>query len=114
MFYTIDDIAQVCHEANRVLQALNGDPVNPPWEQLDADLRSSTASGVQYALDNPLANPVDQHEAWMRERVEQGWVFGPVKNTETREHPQLVPYDELPEAQRAKDKVFTAIVRALS
>ena len=36
-----------------------------------------------------------------------------MKNPETKEHPCFVPYDELPEAQKAKDAIFGAVVRGV-
>lgn len=39
--------------------------------------------------------------------------FGPVKDPERKEHPCFVPYDQLPAAQRAKDHIFNAVVRAV-
>jgi hypothetical protein len=50
----------------------------------------------------------------MREKLETGWRYGKVKNEEARTHPLLVPFDELPPAEQAKDHLFISIVRALS
>lgn len=35
-----------------------------------------------------------------------GWKYGPNKDFERKEHPCLVPYNELPEIQQRKDAVF--------
>ena len=42
-----------------------------------------------------------------------GWVYGEHKDEQRKTHPCIVPYDELPAAQRAKDALFLANVRAL-
>lgn len=49
----------------------------------------------------------------MKEKIEDGWVYGDEKDTEKKTHPCLVPYEELPEFQKKKDALFQAIVDAL-
>lgn len=43
------------------------------------------------------------HTAWMRERLAAGWSFGPKRDDEKKEHPCLVPYDELSEEEKGYD-----------
>ena len=50
----------------------------------------------------------------MREKVERGWQYGPLKDADLKEHPCIVPFDELPPEQQAKDHLFKAIVDALA
>lgn len=108
------EIASVCHEANRQLTRLIGDvPVQPPFDECGLDMATSAAKGVEFAIANPDAPPSAQHDAWMKERLEQGWKLGPVKDAAKKEHPALVPYEQLPEAVRRKDVLFKAIVNAL-
>jgi len=107
-------IAAVCHEANRRLTLLVADvPVQPSWEECGEDMQQSSVRGVEFAIANPDASPSAQHDAWMQERIAQGWKLGPVKNVETKEHPALVPYESLPEGTRRKDALFKNIVAAL-
>ena len=109
----VEEIAQVVHEANRALQAIQGDPApSPPWEIAPEWQRASAISGVEGALGG--LTPQESHASWMDYRREQGWIYGPVKDPEAKEHPCLVPYDELPEDQKVKDRVFVAIVQACS
>lgn len=44
------------------------------------------------------------HEVWAQNRMNEGWVYGPVRNDEKRETPCLVPYEELPEEEKAYDR----------
>jgi len=48
------------------------------------------------------------HEVWAAERMKEGWTWGPVRNDERREHPCLVPYDELPESEKDYDRRTSA------
>ena len=82
------------------------------WEAMSETMRAGYISGVRMVLAGET--PEKLHTAWMKSRVEEGWTFGPVKNTETRQHPCLVPYEELPETQRRKDALFWAVVRAMA
>ena len=37
------------------------------------------------------------HEVWAKSRMAEGWTYGPVRDDIKKQHPCLVPYDELPE-----------------
>jgi hypothetical protein len=44
------------------------------------------------------------HDVWARERMQDGWSFGPERNDRRKEHPLLVPYDQLPESEKDYDR----------
>ena len=44
------------------------------------------------------------HEVWAKQRMEQGWTFGPARNDEKKEHPNLVPYESLTEEDKDYDR----------
>lgn len=106
-------IAPTCHEVNRAICRAFGDESQRPWEDAEPWQRESAIKGVIFALNNPDAPPSAQHDAWMADKLADGWVYGPVKDAEAKTHPCLVPYDQLPPEQRAKDYAFQAVVRAI-
>lgn len=106
-------IAKVCHEANRAYCESIGDTSQAPWEQAPDWQKQSAIKGVAFHLSNPDTTPTDSHNNWMRQKLDDGWEYGPVKDAEKKQHPCLVAYNELPIEQRLKDSLFIAIVRAL-
>jgi len=110
---TIATIAKVCHQANKAFCEANGDFSQRDWDEAEAWQRESAIKGVDYRLKNPEGPPSAQHDAWMKDKIENGWIYGPEKNTVTKEHPCIVPYEQLPEFQRKKDHLFQGIVDAL-
>ena len=44
------------------------------------------------------------HEVWSRERMSNGWRWGPERNDERKEHPSLVPYEQLSEPEKELDR----------
>ena len=44
------------------------------------------------------------HENWAAARVAQGWVYGAVRDDARKTTPCLVPYDQLPEEEKAYDR----------
>lgn len=109
---TVEQIARVCHEANRELQEINGEPVSDSWGFLEEETRESARDGVEAALRG--LTPEQMHENWSAFKIEHGWQYGEVKSLEHKRHPCLLPYDELPPEQRVKDSLFSAIVKALA
>ena len=108
------EIASVCHEANRQLTRIIGDvPVQPPWEDEDPGIRNSAINSVAFNLDNPDAPPSASHDNWLKQKIADGWVWGPEKSLEKKTHPAMVPYEQLPAPVKRKDALFKAIVAAL-
>lgn len=54
------------------------------------------------ALVESLAENV--HEVWAKSRMDQGWTYGPERNDALKQHPGLVPYADLPEAEKDYDR----------
>lgn len=106
-------IAKICHEANRAYCQSIGDDSQPIWEHAPEWQKQSAKNGVLFHIHNPDALPSHSHEEWLKEKQESGWKYGPVKNPERKEHPCVVPYDDLPEEQKRKDALFMAIISAL-
>ena len=44
------------------------------------------------------------HEIWAETRIAQGWTYGPERNDTEKKHPCLVPYNQLPESEKAYDR----------
>ena len=44
------------------------------------------------------------HEVWAQSRLEQGWIYGIERNDVLKHHPCLIPYEDLPEIEKAYDR----------
>ena len=44
------------------------------------------------------------HEVWAQNRMEQGWTYGVERSDSLKQHPCLIPYDELPDEEKAYDR----------
>jgi len=44
------------------------------------------------------------HEVWAQRRMAEGWSPGPRRDEDKKEHPSLVPYDDLPEEEKEYDR----------
>lgn len=113
----IEAIARVTHEANRAYCQTLGDNSQVSWDEAPQWQRDSAIMGVKFALTpkTKLGGNDDaaQHNAWLSQKLRDGWRYGPVKDPENKVHPCLLPYDELPEAQKLKDKLFRIVVGGL-
>ena len=110
MNVTTEQIARFAHEINKAYCNAIGDNSQPTWEDAPDWQKSSAINGVNFHLENPNASPSASHESWLKQKQEEGWKYGLVKNPETKEHPCFVSYDELPVEQRAKDYLFKQVV----
>ena len=109
----VDAVAEICHEANRALCLQLGDNSQPAWVDAPEWQKQSARNGVEFHCMN-IAPASGSHENWMKEKLADGWKYGPVKNPETKEHPCIVPFEELPKEQQFKDHLFRGIVHAMN
>jgi hypothetical protein len=106
-------IAQVAHEVNRAYCAAIGDHSQLPWDSAPDWQKGSALLGVAFHIENPDAGPDASHNSWMSQKIDEGWVYGDVKDAEAKTHPCIVPFDELPKEQQAKDFLFRQVVHSL-
>lgn len=114
MKLTIEDIARVCHNVNKAYCQSMGDLSQHEWELAPDWQRESAVKGVKAHIDSGLKmQPEDSHISWMDEKKKDGWIYGPAKDADKKEHPCMVPYDQLPVSQKTKDYLFREIVHCL-
>ena len=117
---SIAQIARVAHEVNRAYCVATGDNSQPNWEEAPIWQRDSAMNGVRAHLaalsDGRELTPEQSHQNWMKQKLAEGWVWGPDKNPDASPptHHCLVPYNQLPLNQRVKDYLFGAVVKALA
>ncbi|MDE5814131.1 MAG: Ryanodine receptor Ryr [Muribaculaceae bacterium] len=70
-------------------------PIDVTEIDLDADLEDLTEAIAENA-----------HDIWARARMDEGWTYGPVRNDELKQHPDLVPYSQLPDSEKEYDRLM--------
>jgi hypothetical protein len=105
-------IARLAHEANRAYCESLGDHSQPTWDNAPDWQQDSAMNGVRFHLNNPDADASASHENWYKQKQEEGWSYGPVKDPDNKRHPCFVPYNELPVSQQVKDHIFRSVVHA--
>ena len=71
---------------------------------------------TQVELPAELNSLVEQlaescHDQWARGRMAEGWRWGPERNDDDKEHPDLVPYRDLADSEKQYDR--TTVVETL-
>lgn len=46
------------------------------------------------------------HDLWARQRLQDGWKYGPRRDDEAKEHPGLVPYAMLSDSEKEYDRII--------
>lgn len=106
-------IAEVAHEINRAYCQAMGDDSQPTWENAPEWQIKSAVNGVLFHVEHPDAGPDASHKSWAKEKIEDGWCYGPVKDADKKLHPCLVDFENLPKEQQAKDYLFRQVVHSL-
>ena len=70
----------------------------PQPEQTDDIILSTDLNDLVEAMAKNV------HEVWAESRISQGWTYGPERNDVLKHHPCLVPYEDLPEVEKAYDR----------
>src|SRR5438067_4342812 len=75
------------------LTAYKPKPIDTSRIQLSSDLREL----VEQLAEN-------NHDHWAQQRFDEGWHYGSKRNDTTKEHPDLLPYRDLPESEKEYDR----------
>ena len=110
---TTADIAQVAHEVNKAYCEAIGDKSQTSWDEAPAWQKESALLGVMFHVENPNAGPEASHNSWLKEKLENGWRLGHVKDANEKTHPCILPFQDLPKEQQAKDFLFRQVVHSL-
>ena len=96
------------YEAARIENKAAGRPINPePWEERDTKFRENMIRAVDKQCGpNRIMTPSELHDEWVKAYEDMGWKYGPVRDTESKTHPDMVPFDELSILEQEKDWVF--------
>ena len=46
----------------------------------------------------------NNHDHWAQKRLDEGWRYGVARNDDAKEHPDLVPYRNLPDSEKEYDR----------
>jgi ryanodine receptor 2 len=70
-------------------------PIDTSDVQLDEDILELT----EWLAKNA-------HDTWARQRLAEGWSYGPVRDEIRKEHPGLLSYENLPESEKDYDRII--------
>lgn len=106
-------IAKVAHETNRSFCQTLGDFSQPTWVDAPGWQQENVLQNVKYLLRGERTLE-DLHEHGRQHLLTEGWRRGETLDPEKKEHPDLIPYDELSWESKFKDALFLSVVMALT
>ena len=67
------------------------------------------ACGIPVELSAALLDLTEKlaenaHDHWGKLRIEQGWTWGAERNDASKQHPDLIPYNELPDTEKEYER----------
>jgi hypothetical protein len=51
-----------------------------------------------------------EHERWIEEKLDNGWKYGIIKDNDLKLHPCLIPWQDLAEDEREKDRILVELI----
>lgn len=78
-----------------------------PVDSSRVQLPDSIAQLIERLAEN-------NHDIWAQQRMREGWTYGAQRDDARKLHPDLVPYDQLPESEKEYDrKMATGTIKAI-
>lgn len=99
------DLKETYKRANRMQAFSFGDKL----EAIDCELSDVRTDATLFTPNEIEMLAKMEHNRWMEDRIADGWTMAPVRNTEAKQHPDLVPFADL--SKEAKDKDRQAVLR---
>ena len=105
-------IARAAHEIVRAYYSSINFFV-PVWEDVPEWHASATINAVLAVVQDPEKTSEEHHATWMDEKLADGWTLSETEDVEAREHPYLIPYEDLPHHKKSENAIFLAAVNNL-
>ena len=99
--YSISSFMEAWRQSNNYLVVINTTDrfiYEPSPIGLDDVKLSEDLSELQEAIAE------NAHEIWAKNRRDQGWSYGPERNDQKKETPDMIPYCNLPESEKLYDR----------
>ena len=99
--YSISSFMEAWRQSNNYLVVINTTDrfiYEPSPIGLDDVTLSEDLSELQEAIAE------NAHEIWAKNRRDQGWSYGPERNDQKKETPDMIPYCNLPESEKLYDR----------
>ena len=99
--YSISSFMKAWRQSNNYLVVVNTTDkfiYDPSPIGLDDVVLSDDLTELQEAIAE------NAHEIWAKSRRDQGWSYGPERNDQKKETPDMIPYCNLPESEKLYDR----------
>ena len=99
------------YESARLAAMAAGAPIVPEtWCNRETDFQVQFVNTIERLCQPGVSlDPEALHDDWVEAYAKIGWVYGAVRDTVAKTHPDMVPYGELNKLERDKDDVFAAL-----
>lgn len=107
--YTLNaiQIAEIIHSCTSRIPRIDGSFVDV-WSDLTELQKEHATQAVREIYSAPKKTPEELHNLWMKPLIENGWTKGDY-NFEKKQHPSIIPFNELPESEILKDELWAAL-----
>jgi len=110
--FGLEDIARLVVNTNADYSLALGEQAVTYWDATSPEVRASIIRGIISALRYD-PTPAQNHQNFIDDRTKEGWTYGPEKNAEAKTHPDMIPFEQLPADQKAKNFIFLSLVKSL-
>ena len=103
--------AQFVYDSARLQAiAVNAPIVPEPYNERDGVFQRQFREVIERQTGEMRSgSPAELHGGWVQAYIDMGWRYGPVRDTEAKTHPDMVPFDKLEKREQDKDAVFIAL-----
>jgi hypothetical protein len=88
---------------SKPLTLVNLEEALEPYRPQPLDTSAIDLSALEPLMEALVRNA---HEVWARQRMQDGWIWGPARDDARKQHPSLVPFEELPDSEKAYDNAM--------
>ena len=99
--YSITSFTEAWKQSNNYLVVINTSE-KFIYEPSPISLEDVELSDDLAELQEAIAE--NAHEIWAKNRIDQGWSYGPERNDQKKETPDMIPYCNLPESEKLYDR----------